>query len=295
MPRGLAPGLYPITVVATRPDDTSLAGSEVIYATVFPAGPGVVIVPIADQEAARGTTFQMAILAFDTAGDGSGLTLGLGPEAPAGLEIDATTGELTWAVPQDFPTGEYPVTVVARDPAAGATASADFTILVTAADPGPAFVPVPDQAVPAGATLIVATPLANDLGQSPLYFLDGAPAGTDIDESGTLTWSVPKSQAPGDYTITILAFADPHSTEPLTTTVKVQVLAVAPAIAPVHNVDLRQGANGLPGDRGERPGPGRSARLPARRRRHRPAPPSTTGPGHSRSGPPPGCGRDSPP
>lgn len=95
-----------------------------------------VLASIADQTVQVGQAWQLAV-AVDDPGSDEGLIFRLEPSVPAGMEIDRTTGLITWLPGEEQRPGDYLVTVTVVSDAVGApTAQQSFRIhLETAIEP----------------------------------------------------------------------------------------------------------------------------------------------------------------
>ncbi|MEE4329971.1 MAG: putative Ig domain-containing protein, partial [Wenzhouxiangella sp.] len=123
------------------------------------------------------------------------------PASPAGMTIDAATGELSW-VPDASAPSSVPVTLQVADPG-GAAATQDFEIAVRAANSAPQITTQPPSVVTVG-ELYSARILASDADGDPLTFtlLDG-PAGMTLHPGlGWLHWNT-TSKIPGTYPVAL--------------------------------------------------------------------------------------------
>ena len=122
--------------------------------------------------------------------------------APAGMSIDPATGLVTW-MPQASAVPSTPVTITVEN-ATGGTSSQSFNLSVVAAVPStpPIITSTP------GGPAVVGLPyeyqvVAQDQNDSPLfYFLDQAPSGMTVSDTGLLTWE-PTSGQLGSQQVTI--------------------------------------------------------------------------------------------
>ena len=128
--------------------------------------------------------------------------------APPGINLDSSTGILTWTPTEAQGPGSYPITIRVTDN--GSPSMSDtkgFTVTVNEVNSPPGIPSIGDQSALPGAQLkltIVATD--TDLPANLLTFsLDsGAPAGAVIDPTtGVFTWTLPTNQVPGTYPVTV--------------------------------------------------------------------------------------------
>ena len=135
-------------------------------------------------------TYQYAIEATD--GDGDGLTYSI-ISGPAGLEVDALTGLITW-VPTDEQAGTHLVEAKVDDGHGGSTVQ-QWNITVEPANYPPEFTSVPPTDAMVG-QLYQYTPAATDPdGDALSFILVNAPEGMILDNTGALYWTPALSQA----------------------------------------------------------------------------------------------------
>ncbi len=169
-----------------------------------------VLTAIADQTVTQGGTVALTAQATDP-DPGETLTFSLDAGAPAGASINPGSGAFFWAVPTTLTPGDYPVTVRVTDngsPPLSATQT--FTIHVFAIVPPPVNQPpllaaIADQTVVQGGTVTIAARATDpDPGQTLTFSLSTAPPGALINTStGAFSWTIPATQAPGDYPVTV--------------------------------------------------------------------------------------------
>ncbi len=149
--------------------------------------------------------------------------------APQGMQINPTTGAITWAATQS---GNYNVTVEATS--AAGTATQDFVLAVTEV---PVITSTPTLIVEAEKQYTYDVQATGH--PAPAYTLQGAPAGMTIDAaSGLISW-VP-SQA-GSFNIKVIATNAVGTAEQAYTLV-VEEKKIAPSItsAPIKQVQIGQ-------------------------------------------------------
>jgi len=161
---------------------------------------------IANQVATQGSVVTVVAQATDS-DVGQTLTFSLDTGAPAGATINPSSGVFSWAVPSSQAAGDYPITVRVTDNGSPPLSDAKrFTIHVSAANHAPVLSPIGNHTVIAGQTVALTAQATDpDPGQTLTYSLNpGAPAGAMINPStGTFSWSVPATQVPGDYPVTV--------------------------------------------------------------------------------------------
>ncbi len=124
------PGTYEITVAVAN--TAGAIGRQTFSVTVGEVNTPPQLEPIADCMVYQGQELRLQAIGSDADLPAGQLTFQLGDDAPAGAQIDAQTGELTWTPSGAQTAGEYPMTVIVSD-AAGATASVTFTVTVEVA------------------------------------------------------------------------------------------------------------------------------------------------------------------
>src|SRR5205085_3005316 len=130
-------------------------------------------------------------------------------QPPAGLQIDSSTGVLTWTPSEAQGPGVYAIKVVVRDngtPALTATNTMNVTVTEVAAKP--VLAAIPDLSISAGSPFAF-TAIATDAdlpAQTIVYSLDAAPPGASINgTSGLFSWTPSEAQAGQQFTVTIRA------------------------------------------------------------------------------------------
>jgi hypothetical protein len=129
---------------------------------------------------------------------------------PSGVNLDASTGVLTWTPTEAQGPGAYPITLRVSDngsPSLSATQS--FTVFVSELNSAPTLAPIGDQTVNESTLLTVNNSATDpDIPAQDLSFaLVSAPPGVDINPAtGLLTWTPTPGQGPGSYVITLRVF-----------------------------------------------------------------------------------------
>ncbi|PTY01377.1 hypothetical protein DB346_13195, partial [Verrucomicrobia bacterium LW23] len=186
-------------MITVRADDGFGGVSEQIFGVVALAAPRnqpPVIVTSPLRTTDPGVTYTQTFQGSDP--EGGALTWSLA-QAPAGMSIAPTTGELTWTAGAVV-NGVHPVTVLAADPQGAST------VLAYQINVSPNLSPI------LGSTPPVTTARTNvpyeswfdavdANGDALTYRVVSGPPGLTIDSTGHIHWTTPA--APGSYTITV--------------------------------------------------------------------------------------------
>lgn len=146
------------------------------------------------------------------------LTYSLVGNVPAGAQIGAANGTLTWTPAENQGPGQYQITVQVADNGSPAlTATQILAVTVNEANLAPSVV-VPSAQTVAESTALSVTCRATDPdilnGQTPAtnrftFALVNPPSGAAIDPvTGVFSWTPNESQGPATYTITVTATDD---------------------------------------------------------------------------------------
>ncbi len=192
--------IYQIEAVSPSPTPTPTPSPT------SPPNQPPVLQPIADQTVDEGQALSVQAVASDP--DGNSIRFSLGPGAPPGSSIGASTGLFTWTPNPYSSTGTYSMTVVATDNGSPPLPdSQSFTIDVLAVNHPPSLNPIPTQLAELGQPVeVLVSRYASDPdmpAQTLTYSLgSGAPAGAIFDPSlGRFAWTVPPGQPLGPETI----------------------------------------------------------------------------------------------
>jgi formylglycine-generating enzyme required for sulfatase activity len=177
------------------------------FRAVLPPGilPPVLTVPT-DRTIPELTTLTVTCMASDADLPADTLTFSL-VSAPAGVNLDPSSGVLSWTPTEAQGPRSYLITVKVTDN--GAPPSSDtksFTVVVTEANSAPVLIVPPEQTVTELNTLtVMCTASDADLPVNTLTFsLESAPTGVNLDpSSGTLTWTPTEAQGPSTHLITV--------------------------------------------------------------------------------------------
>ncbi len=212
--------------------DDGVHGAELWALTNAPP----VVGAITDRTTVTGQTVSFSVNATDP-DPGQTVKYSLGPGAPAGASINATTGAFSWTpTAAQASATPYTITVDATDnglPTPQSTA-VPFHVTVNAPNTKPTLSPIANMTVIAGTALsFTASATDPDAGQTITYSLGaGAPAGASIDSStGAFTWTPTAAQVAGSpYTVTVRATDD--GTPPLSDQQSFTVVVFGPPGAP---------------------------------------------------------------
>ena len=199
-------GMYPITVRVTDNGAPALSATRTFNVTVNDVNEAPVLAAIANQSVNEGSLLQFTATASDADLPANTLTYTLGPGAPAGASIDATSGVFTWTPTEGQGPGVYPVTIrVADDATPALSASRTFNITVNEVNQPPVLAAIANQTVNEG-SLLQFTAMATDADRPAntlTFSLDsGAPAGASINATTGLFRFTP-TDGPGSYPITV--------------------------------------------------------------------------------------------
>jgi RHS repeat-associated protein len=152
-------------------------------------------------QAPTGADYVYAATALDPDGDAPSFSL---VAAPAGMNVDAGAGTVTWAPAQ---AGQHAVILQAEDPA-GAIATQSYTLFVgepAGLPPGPSFVSTPVTAAAAEVLYRYRPQFAGAPNLSPALALVDGPAGMSLAADGaTLEW-LPTATDLGPHPVELLA------------------------------------------------------------------------------------------
>jgi hypothetical protein len=177
--------------------------------TVIEVNSAPVLVAISDKNIAEGTPLSFRLSATDADIPANTITYRL-INGPAGAAVDPVTGLFTWTPTEAQGPSSNLITVGATDngsPALSDTKS--FTINVSEVNGAPVLNPIPDQKVNPGQIMMLQfTALDPDIPANTLtYRLKSGLQGANLDSAtGVFTWRLPKSQAPGNYLVTVSVY-----------------------------------------------------------------------------------------
>lgn len=230
---GIAAGTYHIygkVDDGINPSVFAYAPNSVTIENLSPA-----VNPISPQQVGEGQTLTLTAIGFDANGDS--ITYSLANGAPAGMDIDPATGELTWTPTEAQGGAIYTITIIATDTGTPVlTGSQSFDVTVIEQNEVPVIGRLFAQSRQPGGTFSF-TAVADDA-DSPVQTLQfsldaGAPNGATIDpQTGAFLWPVGQGQAPGVYPITIRVTDDGINPQSSTATVNLTVNAATVVATP---------------------------------------------------------------
>jgi ELWxxDGT repeat protein len=225
----------PFTVTDNETPAQSASGTltiDVAAATVQP--PAFRTIPAQTVSQGETLSFNAGSYAYDPNTPPLPLTFSLGNAPPGAINVDATTGVLTWNTASGVPTGTYSIDIVATDNSTPTNSdTAVLTINVVAAQSPTVSMSIPAQAVAAGQPITFnLTPYATDANTPalPLAFslvtttLTGA---TLNPTTGVFQWTPPSNQAAGPVTVTFDVSDSLTSASPTQGTFTIDVSAPA--------------------------------------------------------------------
>ena len=201
------PGEYLITVRVTDDGAPPLSDTTSFRVRVNEVASPPVLANILPQTVDELDTWQVRMVASDPDNPLSPIIYSL-DLAPAGAEINATTGLLTWTPTEaQGPTNAIFIVRATKASSPKLTATITFGVAVREVNQPPVLAPVPDFTVQEGDTVaFTATATDADLPPQALAFsLDaGAPPGATIDAAGgRFAWSVGYDHGPSTNAITV--------------------------------------------------------------------------------------------
>ncbi len=203
---------------------------------------------ISNQTVNEGSLLAFTVHATDSDVPAQTIAYSLATGAPAGANIDATTGRFTWTPTEAQGPGVYSITVRATDSGAPhRTTPQTFLVTVIELNTAPVLSVVPNQSVNAGGTLAVNLSATDaDLPANRLtYSLVSAPAGAIIDPStGSFTWVTAVNTALGDYPVTVRVTdnGSPNLSDTKSFSVTVNRVNTAPTLSAIAPKTVNEGS-----------------------------------------------------
>jgi len=200
------PGSYQLRVVATDDGVPSLSGEGLITINVTEANRSPSITAPANQTVAELTPLNVTFTATDPDVPTQALTFSL-VSAPSGVQLNPTTGAITWTPTEAQGPGSYTISVAVADngsPVLRATNS--MSVTVTEVNTKPTLNSIPNYTLGIGGTInFQATATDPDIPAQTLTFsLDVAPPGATINPNTVVfIWTPGANQANGPQTVTI--------------------------------------------------------------------------------------------
>ena len=195
------PSTNRITVTAT--DLGGLSATQTFTVVVREVNRAPVLTAIPSQTVKQGDTLRLQAVGKDPDWPTNRLTFSLGPGFPAGVQIDAVSGEILWTVAASQSPGTNPVTVIVSDngdPAYAATNS--FTVVVNQLIKPPVILTGPQsQTVVEGAAVSLAVEAEGD---TPLFY-QWRKGGVPIAGATNASFAIRMTQLAdaGNYSVTV--------------------------------------------------------------------------------------------
>lgn len=204
------PGTYFLTIRATDNGSPARSATERIQIDVSEVNRAPSVATISSAEVDEGSALELVITGTDPDLPANTLNYSLEPGAPDGVELEASTGRLSWVPAENQGPGDYNISVRVTDngnPPLGSVTT--FGVHVNEANNLPVLDLVLPQIINEGDNLTIhARAVDQDTPPAPMiYSLEGAvPAGMQIDPaSGVLTWVTSEPNGPSTNYITIRA------------------------------------------------------------------------------------------
>ena len=229
------PGTYAIEVIVADDNDPAATDAKLFNVVVNEVNRPPVLETIADQTIDLGETVSVTAVGRDSDEPPGVLTFGLGESVPEGVQIDPTTGELTWTPSVEQGVGVYEIEVSVSDSELSDTTT--FSVTVEAAMLDSIADQTVDEETLLSITLTATAPYVFGAGVT-LSLEEGVPEGLALD-SGTavLTWTPAEGQGPGIYPITVRAVddTDPAMYDLETFTITVNEVNLSPVLDPIDD------------------------------------------------------------
>ena len=180
-----------------------LAAQTTVRLTVTEVNSPPTLEALADVTAPEGAAWSITVRAMDSDLPAQTLTYALTAN-PAGMTLDANTGELRWTPLESQGPGTYPVTVSVAD-SIGATAERSFTVTVTELNQPPQVAAWADQRIVFGQVVSLKMDVTDaDLPANRLsYRIVGGPTNLLLAEDGRLVWTPARNQSPSTNLISV--------------------------------------------------------------------------------------------
>ncbi len=235
------PGEYPVTFTATDDGDPAASADTTVTLIVNEVNLPPLLAPIDSQLVSVNQELTLTASATDEDFPDNTLTYTLADTSVAGMNIDALSGQFSWAPDS---AGLFQATVVVTDDGVPALSdSASFVVQVIGNAP-PQFTfnltaeeRTTDELVELAFTITAVDPD----GGAVSFTVDGDTLGITgaavDDTTGAFTWTPTEEQGPGEYPVTFIATddGDPAASADTTITLIVNEVNLPPTLAPVGN------------------------------------------------------------
>jgi hypothetical protein len=218
-----------VSLVVEAVDDGQppLAYQTTVQLTVTEVNNNPTLADLADVAVLEGVAWSITVRATDSDLPQQALNYQL-KSGPAGMTLNATTGELRWTPSESQGPEEYRVIVSVTD-AAGASVERSFTVNVTEVNQPPQVASWADQRIVFGQSVTLQMDVTDtDLPANRLiYRLVGGPTNLVFGDDGRLVWTPNRSQAPSTNQISV-AVSD--GTVGVTNSVTIEVFELVMAV-----------------------------------------------------------------
>ncbi len=234
------PGVFEIVVRATDSHDQFDTVAYTI--TIGEVNQPPIIEPIPDIQLQSDELWRFRVRASDGDMPADTLSYSIASDAIPGLQIDSSTGEITFQIPTvDWPT-IFPITVAVTDNQLPAkTSTIQFQLTVQPKSAAPRIVPVGNQVLDEQSSWNATLSAENVVGDAEWTLLD-APDGFQLDpRTGKIAWSPSELQGPATYTIAIALKDDRNQPTTATFTVTVREVNQAPDIRAIDDITIAAG------------------------------------------------------
>ena len=211
-------------------------------------GHAPVLAAIGNKSINEGVQLSFMVTATDSDAADS-LSFSLDPGAPAGAQIDASTGVFNWTPTEAQGPGSYQLTIRVTDDGSPAQSDSE-RITVTVGEVNnyaPVLAAIGNKTVTEGSQLtFTASATDGDQPTTLSYGLDpGAPTGAFINATtGVFSWTPTEAQGPGNYQITVRVTDSgaPSKSDSETITVTVGESNQAPVLVTIGNKTVKEGS-----------------------------------------------------
>jgi hypothetical protein len=216
-----------LVVEAVDDGQPPLAYQATVQLAVTELNNNPTLADLADVAVPEGVAWSITVRATDSDLPQQALNYQL-KSGPAGMTLNATTGELRWTPSESQGPEEYRVTVSVTD-AAGTSVERSFTVNVTEVNQPPQVASWADQRIVFGQSVILQMDVTDtDLPANRLiYRLVGGPTNLVFGDDGRLFWTPNRSQAPSTNQISV-AVSD--GTVSVTNSVTIEVFELVMAV-----------------------------------------------------------------
>ena len=234
------PSTNRISIVASDHGSPSLSTTRSFWVWVTEVNTAPTLQPIPSQTVNQGDTLRLKAVATDDDLPPNRLTFLLGPGFPAGVRIDATSGEILWSLAADESPVTHRVTVIVTDDGVPAySASNSFTVVVNQLIKPPVILTGPQsQTVLEGAAAAFAVAATGDAPLSYQWRKGGVP----IAGATNAGYEIRMTQLAdaGNYSVTVANAA--RAVDSLPAQLLVQSPGLKPAILEGQITDALDGA-----------------------------------------------------